>query len=279
MYGVQRSQKPPVGAQLDPSAALARGLLCFYPLNEGTGPAAYDAARNGPMLAAIGFGAQNPWGAGPSGPGVLCQVSGSTPHFSGSLPVSLQVPLPVTIAAGLRPLGAPGGQILWGCDTAVDCWVLKNDPSTGQWRLGTNTGGTQTDWVSGVSLAPSIGQDVVAAGEFTTSGYKLYLNGQLAASQVTTLGPISYPNPTALSVGAPAANQNTLLYWAAAWNRTLLPSEHAALAANPWQVFRPRGELARLYAAISGSRVSYSRGSSILRPFHLPTADLSCHLD
>jgi hypothetical protein len=37
--------------------------------------------------------------------------------------------------------------------------------------------------------------------------------------------------------------------------------------------------VARLYAATSGSQVSYPRGSSILRPIHLPTADLYCYLD
>ena len=85
---------------------------------------------------------------------------------------------------------------------------------------------------------------------------------------------VECPTPTALCV-----LPQCLVTWAGAWSRVLLASEHAALAASPWQVFLPPRDLSRLYAGMSGRRVSYPRCSSALHPVRLPTADLYCHLD
>jgi hypothetical protein len=102
------------------------------------------------------------------------------------------------------------------------------------------------------------------------------------------IGIATQPAPGAYSggtVGLGALGAGTTRFlkgsmgWAVVWSRALSSGEHAALAANPWQVFRPQSDMAHLYATIPGARVSYPRSSAILRPLQLPTAELSRYLD
>lgn len=257
MLGSRWAQKPPVGTPLDGSSGLAGGLLGFWPCNEGSGGSAADAGPYG-----LTAGSTSPaWGVGP-GPGVASL-------FLASVPPWLAISYPFVLAAGVRLTGTPGDLIGYGTSAGGMGHV---DATATTWQGGADHGGF--DW--GVPTAPYLDRDLVMAGEFGNGVVRLWIGGQLIASTGSVAGTNPFPTSNGLIqlVGSPAA----IIDWVGFWGRSLTAAEHECLAANPWQIFRPRGDLLR-YAAPSGSRISYARGSSTCRPVHLPTADLSCYLD
>jgi hypothetical protein len=290
LSGSRRRQKPPVGTILDRSSALALGLQGFYPLNEGTGGTISDATGN-LALATTGFGSANPWGAGPAGPGLLCTASSAAAY---AVPTAAQQSLaatwPVTVAAAATFVATPVSNTnyipFFGFTYSTDgsttsygmgmIWVNK----TGGWYLDWNRGTTSEAYISGGSW--TIGAPVVVAGTITPSGANLYVNGQPVASSSTANTPGLFgPTPRLGFATTQGRNANAIYYWGAWWNRALSVDEHAAIGPDPnaiWRVFRPRYEATRKWAT-AGGWIPYPRGSSILRPIHLPTADMAACLE
>ena len=211
------------------------------------------------------------WSVGPGGPALAARGDASFP----SAPALASYPF--TVALGMTPLSVPGSSALYLDFGSTQSGLAQiRAESGGTWGLGINS--FPWDAASSVAIAPYVGTPVVAAATFGTSGSQLYLGGRLAFStSLSGANPLNGGGShfTLFNPVPPLA----LFYWCGWWGRGLSAGEHAALAANPWQVFRPQSDVARLYAATSVSRVSYPRGSSILSPAQLPTADLSRYLD
>lgn len=267
MYEARWNQKPPIGTQLDASVPLARGLVAFWPLWEGGGVPS-EAVGRSPANSCNAS-----WTATPYGRGLLFNGTNQWVAATGSSLMAFAGT--ITIAAFTSP--ATGLlQVLVGGEG----WVLGVDEvGSNEVYFYTNAAGFTTsssNAIDGTWHLLAVTQSSTGPGgvQFYRDGNP-WGTGTLNSLPASTLG--------ALSLGANSSGTNHWLNgsmgWAAVWSRALSSNEHMALAANPWQVFRPQCDAARLNAAASGRRVSYPRGSSALRPLHLPTADLYGHLD
>lgn len=272
-------QKPPVGTLIDRSHPLAQGLVAFWSLNEGTGAPTDAVAGLGTLLEG-GVA----WGAGASGPGLQCTALGAGAYAI--LPPQLQLPYPLTIACGFRYLGGSptGNANIFALESATSGSPINNA------RVTWNAGGSAI--TADISAEAYLGSYMPAVGSETPLGLSvassnvmaLYAGGQSVYSTASAGGNAPSWTPTACACigqipGLSSRTAQGIVTWAGAWSRALSAAEHAALAANPWQLFAPPRDAARLSAVASGRRVSYPRGSSALRPLHLPTADLYGHLD
>jgi hypothetical protein len=282
MLGPRWAQKPPLGTPIDPSSQLAAGLAAFWAASEGTGPRIGDASGNG-NAAALAGGAS--WSAGANGPAVLF---GGAPQYAQAADApSLRISPSITLATLICPTAY---------NPHYSALIQKRDASNPtvnyNYDFGLSPSGnpffqfydTQYRNFTDTAVIPLGAWSTMAASVDAAAGLvRFYFDGQPTSSMALTgtmpaggTAPVQIGNYT---IGSGPYNFSGSLSWAAIWSRALQPAEHAALAANPWQVFRPQFEVARLYAAISGFRLSYPRGPSILRPVHLPTADLSRYLD
>lgn len=242
--GPPRLRKPPPGARVDRTHPLARSLVAFWALNEAAGPTLFDATGRLPLTARNGPS----WTSGPSGAAVQLVGNNPGPGYGNTLPATLLPPWPITLAVGVRFLGAapaandhligtnyPGGAPYWSWD---GYWA----PSTGGLSFAYNTGSTTFYQITSGHVPPS-NVDLVVAFEFGTTGLKLYVNGALAYASAQTMGTAPlYGAAPPFQLGAPPGGtnaENHLAYWGGWWNRVLTGQEHAALAANPWPLFGP----------------------------------------
>jgi hypothetical protein len=264
---------------MDRSHPLAQGLVAFWALNEGTGAPTDAVAGLGTSL----LGGAT-WGAGASGHGLRCTALGAGAYAI--LPPSLQLPYPLTIACGYRYLGGTptGNANIFALESSATGSPINNI------RISWNLGGTAiTADVTTVaylgSYLPAVGSEVALGLSVVSSNViSLYAGGQSVASTSSggAAAPTWTPTGCACIGQIPAISSRTaqgIVTWAGAWSRALSATEHAALASNPWQTFAPPRDAARLTVAASGRRVSYSRGSSALRPLQLSTSDLHGYRD
>jgi len=277
-------QKPPVGTAIDGSHGLAQGLVFLAALWDYGGGTAYDAVTG---LALPIAGAA--WGAGVTS-GLSC--TSTTARAQAACPASLQLPGPATIAVAYRYLADPGttNTIYFGTSyTSTNTspysslqlgWHNTTDKAP---ALFYNSGGAFQQ-LNGTT-AHVAGQDYVASASVQGGLQVLYLNGVPTGPTGGFAGPIAYGPAPQLAVGANTAygrNPNALFYWAALWNRALSAEEHARLGGEinaVWRLFAPRRDVIWSSSTATGAGVSYPRGSSILRPVQVPTADLYCYLD
>jgi len=233
--------KPPIGTQLDRfGSSLARGLFYFAPLWEGAGSTVADVA--GGNTAAI-TGAT--WTPGTYSVGL--NLNAASRYASVALPPALQFAAwPATIAVGFRFLTAAGTTpLIFGITYSN---FSGDNPyeviAVGQYSAGTlggfyNTGGTFGQ--VGPAFTFAVGSDYVVSYSIGAANQDLYLNGADVHSTTTALSAPHWGATPLVTIGN--ANSTTeagvLVYWAGAWNRYLNANEHAELARNPWQVFRP----------------------------------------
>ncbi len=248
----RRVIKPPFGTPLDLSNPLTKGLRGFYALNENDGATCADATGN-LSLATTGFGASNPWGSGTS-IGLDCPPAGM--GAMATLPAYLQWSGPITIAVGFRRLG---NTTRYGNLCALYCTNADASPyRVASIMWGAKAGQIESEWCYNSTLEPSLlSSGIIAAGVDSVvsmtfvpgnpGAQSLYINGR----QDSTAAEPQYPTWTSTAQfaigtypGYSPAGANSLIYWAGWWGRVLAPSEHAALAINPWQVFEPRAETA-----------------------------------
>jgi hypothetical protein len=238
MLGNRWPHKPPIGYEIDGEHPLSRGMYAFFPLWEGNGLYARDSV-NGIISTATSGAA---WKSGPSG---LAQAFMSSGHYSQtpSIP-GLSVNYPITIAAGFRMLGTPSGtaQVIGIYTTGLaQSPAIIGVTSANLYIIAWANGSSSASGTSSTSAATNV--DSVAALTVTDTSQTLYLNGVTAYALSNAIGNAAGSNPF-LDFGynslLAARNPNYQIYWAGLWNRTLSPAEHAALAANPWQVYEPR---------------------------------------
>jgi hypothetical protein len=254
-------QKPPVGTAIDGSHGLAQGLVFLAALRDYGGGTAYDAVTG---LALPIAGAA--WGAGVTS-GLSC--TSTTARAQAACPASLQLPGPATIAVAYRYLADPGttNTIYFGTSyTSTNTspysslqlgWHNTTDKAP---ALFYNSGGAFQQ-LNGTT-AHVAGRDYVASASVQGGLQVLYLNGVPTGPTGGFAGPIAYGPAPQLAVGANTAYAR-------------LGGEINAV----WRLFAPRRDVIRSSSTATGAGVSYPRGSSILRPVQVPTADLYCYLD
>lgn len=235
-----------------PGHPLANGLVFFLPAH---GPADVGSARDcvgGLDLPAIG-------GAVTGQGGILCDADGK--GFQATLPSSLRLSLPMTVACRSRSLGAAAGvSLIFGLTYAstasapyfvAEIWVGFG----GQIALGSNSAGNFATLDSTVVPASRVGfQDIIVA-TLTETTQALYLNGiAIASSSGTYLDP-EYNASSLVVAGASsgfAANSNRIVEGGAIWNRDLSLTEIQSLQSDFFAPVRPRSSLALLAATLGG---------------------------
>jgi hypothetical protein len=246
MIGNRWPHKPPLGYELDGEHLLSVGLKGFYALNEGSGPILGDATGNLPL--AISAGTTTAWASGETRG---LSATGGNAGAIATVPSGLQLNWPISFAIGFRFLGTPTananilGLLYTNTSTnPYNVWSLANYTSL-DIQLTYNNGGTL---VQDVVETLSIGVDYVLSATVAANSQGVYLNGSRVYSASTAISGPTYGAFPTLAIGAnpqvTTRNPELLCYWAAWWSRILQPSEHAALAVNPWQVFEPKRTLA-----------------------------------
>lgn len=239
-------QKPPLGAQLDWTNPLCKGLRFFSALNEGVGPPADLVSGQQLTITSNGASALPYWDPTHSRPGwgFSCPADGSSAY----LPKNSILPLvpPVTIACFYEPLSLlPDGQsCIFGVSigsagyTGYYSYAFANfnrQPSV--WF--TTDAPTQIK-VNGVD---AVSGPTFVAATIENGSQKLWVNSNsptvTGSSAVTAF---STQSTGFVSVG-PAYWKNIAsyprLFWGAIWNRALSSSEVLQLRANPWVMLRP----------------------------------------
>ncbi len=238
MLGNRWPHKPPIGYEIDGEHPLSRGMYAFFPFWEGNGLNARDSVNGITSTATSGA----VWKPGPSGAAQAFASSGSysqTPSIPG-----ISVNYPITIAVGFRMLGTPTGttQVI-GFYTAglAQMPAIIGVTSANLYSIAWANGSSSSSGTSSISAASNL--DTVAALTITNTNQTLYLNGVAAYALSNAISNAAGSNPFldfGYNSSLSARNPNYQIYWAGLWNRTLSPGEHAALAANPWQVYEPR---------------------------------------
>jgi hypothetical protein len=268
--------KPIQGCPINPTHPWAQGLVAFYAGNEGSGGLINDY-RGQLTMSATGFGSTNPWGGGPGGVGLLCNVAGL--GAQATLPTTLNFSYPLAFACGVSFLGFPDTNAgIFGITT-------NNTDTTPFAAMNLSCGGStvQLNYTTGGSFfaanSSSFGfaGDAVLAGRCTTGSQTIYINGVSAGSNSNALASPSYTATSLMFAGNHSGishNSNMIFYWGAFWNRLLLNAELFNIGANVnaiWQMFQaPFPWWLKPGAAAPAGASSYFPGSSILRPVQRP---------
>jgi hypothetical protein len=213
------------------------GLFALFMFDEGGGAACYDLCGN-VNLSRTGTSA---WGIG-SEPGLSCASTSGNPGAQATLVSALQLPMPLTVACGLRRLGA---SVSFGAIAGL----YSNNANTNSKEVVNivynNTAGAlsvrfgATSTTEGtLNFSGAIGNttsDHVVAASIQNNAQNVYLDGGPSGSSAAAA--VATYNSTALiAVGNYATStnfgSNSLIYWAGFWSSYLSPAMHAEIGSN-----------------------------------------------
>jgi hypothetical protein len=235
----QLTTKPPYGALIVRRHPITKGLLGFYPLNEGGGLVASDAMQGALGLTPQAYSGESPW-AMALGAAANFHNAGS---FRGVLPAAFQPGLPITLAVAFRIIGSPSASFpVWS--------VFSTNSSTGRVvSLEMPTTTSITGVAGGIvntaaGSAFSTNQDIVVSCSFASGNTVLYYNGNQNAASAATYS-LTYSATSTLAIGYQpglgARNGQGYVYWTAWWNRTLTAAEHLFVGSSinsVWSIFQ-----------------------------------------
>jgi len=266
--------KPPPGTPIDPYGPFASGLIAAWTINEGTGPALYNAVNPNLYQGVFQSGAAAPtWRGGPNGAGITT-VSASLQYVDHGTIGPLAGALKATIfAVGNRAsakiwtvgTSSHNGQ-RFGIQVFSDNFIYYLSECAG------STGGFSRSLVGLVNGDFTIANAFDGTQSSAANGMLCYLNGvaqSIAPSAVWT-------PPNALATGTDPwrtgldmanarysdARYDLTLLWV---GRTLSALEIASLHANAWQVFLPPSPYLLYYSPVSAPRFRrtlYNRAGS-----------------
>ncbi len=243
-------QKPFLGARLDPTHPLARGLMAAYHLNEGGGTTLNDATGRSPATVAGG----PPWISGPQGAALRFAGTGAQYAATPDAPWLATGAGDVTYEVWANPSPAQTGFLLTKRDSSVYT-------QTSLLIAGNSEGGTAGSnfcmlLYQGGATAPQRGFKSVAAvadgnwhhfvGVYngSTASASLYVDGVAVPVTVDYNAgtPPNVTNTEPLSIGAGAQGGALPLTGsvavARAWSRTLSAAEVATLYTDPYAMFQ-----------------------------------------
>jgi hypothetical protein len=241
----------PISPRWRPNYPLGNGLKFFLPVN---GPSDVGSARD--CISSLNLSATG--GARTGQGGIVCD---STKGFEATLPASLRLPLPLTIACKLRFLGTPVS------DTGYFGLIRNNnntspyisaglyvDP-TGLLGLFADNGGTTPPYLitsSAITASSRVGLRDVHVAVLTATTRTLYLNGVLIASSSGSYVNPGYDASALVAAGnytGVTQNPNCVIEGGAIWNRALSGSEVRQLSADFFAPVRPMSGTAALFGA------------------------------
>ncbi len=236
-------QKPPPGVQMDRSDPVNRGLVAFWPLNEGGGTQIRDTWSG--LTAKTGATSTAKWVGGAYGPALKFagdadaqRFIGSGLHFPASSPASYMWANLQTVDSTLFYFAVGDAQ------TADTVWHIENNFEQGirwnQWsddQLIDGGAGNKHLGVLNISIATQGADKIV----------RVYRNGFLIGSSTAYTGFLS-PNQN-FYIGGHEATGNPLLTGRldvmAWWARTLTARDIQRLSADPFCGFLPTTPLRR----------------------------------
>jgi hypothetical protein len=248
MLYTTNSQKPVLGSPLNWSHPLVQaGLMWFATINEGAGPTINDVVgiAKGSNLTLTGGPT---WASGATS-GLSCAGTSGTVGASAALPPALRLKWPVTLAVGMKRLGAT---VSFG---TLFCLARDSSGDIGPGIMYTGTGGTVLLYTSGQAIGTGFtttaGADyvlVMTIGLEGTNNIQLYVNGSSVFTGTATDN-LAYVSTAQMNLGyLPPGGPtcNSLIYWAALWNQELPASlivKYLCGVNAPWSAFASPGWL------------------------------------
>lgn len=174
-------------------------------------------------------------GATLSGTGVLCNAN--LERATVTTPAALKLTLPITIGFHGTAQGAPAAPseyfgVYYSNNIATSPfagYLSGVGGGAGPYKLWGNTAGTFSFLNSGTNAVSS--GNICVIGQFTTSGYSIWVNGTLVGSDTTSRNNPTYAASSLLFLGDGwAANRNTNMLYreASIWSRVLTSGERAS---------------------------------------------------
>ena len=266
--GTYGTIKPPLGARLNLSNPLSRGLIGVWPLNEGTGRKAADGSLTNSQ------GLLNPltfWSATPYGPGLNCA----------NLPTNRSAAyINLPLDAGTSPLLNPTAQVTARvlCYYTINVenklisredgsgngpYTISNQGAGGSLAFSVQKAGAVVRAGSGGSPSVNAWHDIV--GTYDGANLRLYVDGVLWGVTALTGALASVSTNTVVGNGSYYAAYPFQGILAAAWlyNRALSAAEVSYLYTNPFAMVAPPLALT-LQMLGAGGGVAPVAGSSSL---------------
>lgn len=187
-------QKPPLGAAVDWSHPLARGLEALWLMNEATGDLVFDVTRHGHNGTRNGM-VQDDWSTTPLGP--AADFDANTKFVEIPTAVRLAVTSELTLFVLVRMNGNPGaswGRILHKANGATSddyAFVQRADNNRVQFRIRTGTMRTIDS-----PTAMTVGNFYTLVGSWTQTGggmnlYQIDENGVVVEASGTATGALN----------------------------------------------------------------------------------------
>jgi hypothetical protein len=226
---------------------LARGLLTYLPMCEGSGPALADAAgRNPGTLSATGV----TWSASPCGP-ALDFDGGTSSVVTGTSLMGGLTDATWAVRVYQRSTGGSG----------FGAWLNSNTGYTGGFFVGVNNGDSAQAYIGNAQVVTAAGtffrdrwHDVAVVFRGSTS-LGIYIDGRLSNTSTTSietnvLAHTGYRlgNDTSESLPASCKIDRVAFY-----NRALSAGELARIAADPFALVRPARSPIAYFAAVAGA--------------------------
>lgn len=269
--------KPPLGYRIDRGHPLAQGLVSFWAFNEGTGLPNDVASAIGPRPVVLGYLGNNTWTADSNGPvyriGDPGNHSNAYANFTFGHCPDLTIkgsPLSAVWCGTMDPLQPIGGPIFQLSDSATtgtfEVQLLGTDYGLGDMKVissnGTKSATVQTSAAVADANRRTYGVTFNSTG---TNGFAIYRDGLPFGSLTIPYAPVLSAATTTgglfayAGTGSPSAT-GVLGLWNffGLWYRDLSSAEHAAIAANPWQIFEPNRAAVAVYLGTPDFTVSPS---------------------
>lgn len=241
-----RRTKPGRGAVLDATHPWARGLLGFYPLNDGSGRIAADSGPARLNLSAYSATTPVAWTAGM--PGMAAACPSASQGLYATMPAALKLGWPISFAVCMQRTGTPAAFAnIWSAQYNIGgtspyfAWSMTYGTASNYIRLSYNSAATYVQ--DNTVYAPPLNTPIVLSATIAGTYQNSYANGVAIGTSAATAAAPTYSATACLAIGDTTGNAPaTESYWAAWWSRALAPSEHAAIGAGAnaiWPIFRP----------------------------------------
>jgi hypothetical protein len=230
--------KPIVGTRIDPTHPLAQGLVAAWVFNEGGGTP-FEVVRGKPPSSAASFA----WGTGAYGLHGVFNGSSSVLGYNAVAPNTSVISLAGSCT--LNTLSASNMLIERSPINTIWEVYFASSNSSFNWLCG--AGGTVRNKIPAASLTAgkrfSWGITDTGVGTGASNGSTMYLNGvaQAAGGGASNLPAVAssatiYLGAYDNGVGGFLSGSQDYIF---IWNYALSAASMAAIAADPWQIFRP----------------------------------------